>query len=185
MEADTEGMVGGDAAVGANMEVGVVVGGEGMMKEGTTEGAAMLEGDVVVEAGASVGEGIMKGEGAMMEDPPEAGTQEQQQTALPKGAYTSYEESRLSYANAGDVVLFFHAPWCPYCRAADNDINARLNEIPDGLLILKTDYDSATALKKKYGVTYQHTFVQVDAQGNMIKKWSSSQTLDAIVKEAL
>ena len=35
-------------------------------------------------------------------------------------------------------------------------------------------------LKKKYEVTYQHTFVQVDAQGNMIKKWSGGALADII-----
>jgi hypothetical protein len=37
---------------------------------------------------------------------------------------------------------------------------------------LKTDYDSNNELKKKYGVTYQHTFVQIDSNGNMITKWN-------------
>jgi hypothetical protein len=36
---------------------------------------------------------------------------------------------------------------------------------------LKTDYDSNIDLRKKYGVTSQHTFVQIDSSGNLIKKW--------------
>jgi hypothetical protein len=49
--------------------------------------------------------------------------------------------------------------------------------------ILKVDYDKETELKKKYGVTYQHTLVQVDKDGNLIKKWSGSPTLTKLVSE--
>jgi len=93
------------------------------------------------------------------------------------GSYETYDESKLSKANDGSVVLFFHAGWCPSCKTLDANINANVTEIPDGVTILKTDYDSNAELKKKYGVTYQHTMVQVDAEGNMIKKWSGGATL--------
>ncbi len=78
-------------------------------------------------------------------------------------------------------MLFFYASWCPYCRSAENDINKNLSQIPDGVYILKTNYDSEIALRQKYGVTYQHTFVQVDSSGNLIKKWSGSETLSDIL----
>lgn len=55
--------------------------------------------------------------------------------------------------------------------------------IPDGLTILKADYDIEKDLKKKYGVTYQHTLVQVDKAGNIIKKWNGSRNLDQIIDE--
>ncbi len=45
-----------------------------------------------------------------------------------------------------------------------------------------TSTDSKTPdLKKKYGVTYQHTLVQVDAAGNTIKKWSGGNTLSSVL----
>ncbi len=100
------------------------------------------------------------------------------------GSYESYDASKISMASAThDVVLFFRASWCPTCRAIDANIKANLKEIPVSLTILDVDYDKSTELKKKYGVTYQHTFVQVDAQGNLIKKWSGSPTLSALVSE--
>ena len=37
-----------------------------------------------------------------------------------------------------------------------------------------------TALRQKYGVTYQHTFVKVDKDGNQIKKASGLADLNAI-----
>jgi hypothetical protein len=50
-------------------------------------------------------------------------------------------------------------------------------KIKEGVTILDVNYDTATDLKKKYGVTYQHTLVQVDTKGNQIAKWQGSPTL--------
>lgn len=46
------------------------------------------------------------------------------------------------------------------------------DKIPENMVLMKTDYDTYTELKKKYGVTYQHTFVQVDENGNELTKWN-------------
>lgn len=99
------------------------------------------------------------------------------------GSYEAYSEPELEHAKDGTVVLFFKAPWCPTCRAVDSDIKAHLADIPPGVSILEVDYDSSDELKRKYGVTYQHTFVQVDAAGNLLKKWSGGLTLGSILKE--
>ena len=97
------------------------------------------------------------------------------------GYYEDYSVDKLERANEGDVVLFFHASWCPTCRSLDSDIVSNSKNIPSDVTILKTDYDSETSLKQKYGVTYQHTMVQVDADGNMIHKWSGSPTLASLL----
>jgi peroxiredoxin len=97
---------------------------------------------------------------------------DENETMMESGSYESYAPEKLARANEGDVVLFFRADWCPTCRAADADIRANLSDIPAGLTILDVDYDTATALKQKYIVTYQHTFVLVDAAGNQLAKWS-------------
>ena len=100
------------------------------------------------------------------------------------GTYESYDASKIAMASATHtVVLFFRASWCPTCIAVDKDIRANLKAIPASLTILDVNYDDSTELKKKYGVTYQHTFVQVDAQGNLIKKWSGSPTLASLVAQ--
>lgn len=102
-------------------------------------------------------------------------------TMSASGSYEAYAPEKLARAEQGNVVLFFHASWCPYCRAADEDISKNLSAIPKNLSILKVDYDSATALRQKYGVTTQHTFVAVDAKGNLIRTWQGSPTLADIV----
>lgn len=98
------------------------------------------------------------------------------------GSYISYDSSKIaSAAKNGNPVLFFHAGWCPTCRAANEDIVKNISSIPANLTIFKTDYDSSTELKKRYGVTKQHTFVQVDENGNKIKSWTGSSSLSEIV----
>jgi thiol-disulfide isomerase/thioredoxin len=99
-----------------------------------------------------------------------------------KGAtYEAYSPEKLANAEAGNVVLFFRAGWCPTCRTVDADIKANMNNIPANLTILDVDYDKSSDLKKKYGVTTQHTFVQVDSKGNLIKKWMGGSTLASVV----
>ena len=94
------------------------------------------------------------------------------------GSYKDYSAAEvLAEQAAGQkVVLYFYAPWCPFCRAADADFKANPDKIPAGVTVLKTLYDSETALKQKYGVTYQHTFVQIDNNGNQVTKWVSGDT---------
>jgi thioredoxin 1 len=93
--------------------------------------------------------------------------------AQTKGAYVEYSPAALATATQnGKAVLFFHAKWCPFCKSANAAFSSRESEIPSGVTVLKTDYDTEKDLKTKYGVTYQHTFVQVDAQGNMVTKWN-------------
>lgn len=105
-------------------------------------------------------------------------------TMMKAGSYEVYTPEKITLASpTHDVVLFFRASWCPTCKALDADIRTNLSKIPSNLTILYVDYDNLSDLKKKYGVTYQHTFVQVDKDGNLIKKWSGSPTLTALVAE--
>jgi thiol-disulfide isomerase/thioredoxin len=97
------------------------------------------------------------------------------------GTFEAYGSEKLTLAENGDVVLFFHAPWCPGCRGLEADINKNLSAIPENTHILKLDFDTETELRKKHGVTTQHTLVQVDAAGEKIAKWSGSNSLDALL----
>lgn len=97
-----------------------------------------------------------------------------------EGAYIDYSEDMLGKYE--HTVLFFHASWCPSCRATDTNLEAD-DVAGSGIGILKVNYDDSTELKKKYGVTYQHTFVSVDTEGNMIKKWSGSNDLEDIMEQ--
>lgn len=87
--------------------------------------------------------------------------------------YIDYSPAAFAAAaGATHRVLFFHATWCPFCKEANADFTAHLSQLPAGTVLLKTDYDREVELKKKYGITYQHTFVVVDAAGNELAKWN-------------
>jgi thiol:disulfide interchange protein len=66
--------------------------------------------------------------------------------------YTDYDELKVSEALASGqkVALFFHATWCPTCKALEKSINAEISSIPTDTLIVKVDYDTSTEMKKKY-----------------------------------
>ena len=92
--------------------------------------------------------------------------------------YKDYDESLLGQNDT--TVLFFNASWCPSCRTADSNIAA---SGVDDILLLSVDYDTYTDLRVKYGVTAQHTFVQVGPDGELIEKWSGSNTIEDIYKK--
>ncbi|MBT4856688.1 hypothetical protein HON52_00690 [Candidatus Uhrbacteria bacterium] len=98
------------------------------------------------------------------------------------GLYADYDPEFLSVAVDGDVVLFFHATWCPSCRTLESDINTNIQSIPDDVVILQVDYDTETELRQKYGVTVQHTIVQVDENGDLISKWAGGSTLSGVLE---
>jgi thiol-disulfide isomerase/thioredoxin len=95
-----------------------------------------------------------------------------------------YDADKGTYAST-DVVLFFNAEWCSTCKKARDNIEASLASIPSGLTIVVVDFDTANDLRQKYGVTVQHTFVQVDADGNELAKWSGSVTADEIAQNTV
>lgn len=62
--------------------------------------------------------------------------------------------------SGASVLLHFHADWCPTCRSQQKALKV-LEEKGQlkGILVLTTDYDRETALKKSLKVTQQSTFV--------------------------
>ncbi len=156
--------------------------GDSMMKDDAMmdnhSGDAMMASDKMEKDGTMMesGEKMMKDDTMEKED-----NKMMESEKVSKGSYQEYSNDKLALANNGDAVIFFHASWCPTCRALDKDITKNLSTIPNGLTILKADYDSQIELRKKYGVTFQHTMVQVDASGNLINKWSGGNTLQSIV----
>jgi thiol-disulfide isomerase/thioredoxin len=81
--------------------------------------------------------------------------------------YTAYSEGVIG--NGQMSVLFFHAPWCPDCKKADNELTEIYSAGSAVVATYKVDYDSQTDLKTRYGVTNQHTFVVIDGQGNAVR----------------
>lgn len=102
-----------------------------------------------------------------------------------KGSYVNYSSSVLNESKEGKkIVLFFHAPWCPHCKATDDDIKSHLDQIPNNVVIVKADYDGETALKKTYGVTQQNTAVYLNTDASAKTKFSGFDTLSQLLKGA-
>jgi thiol-disulfide isomerase/thioredoxin len=95
----------------------------------------------------------------------------------------AYEADPVQFHEAGDVVLFFSAPWCPTCQASVNSLNA--DGVPKGLAVVQVDFDTATDLRQEYGVTVQHTYVQVDESGQELAKWTGSISGEDIAEQAV
>lgn len=107
-------------------------------------------------------------------------------TAAPQIAagYVEYSDDAIAQAE-GRVLLFFHAAWCPQCRSIEDDILE--DGVPEGLTIIKVDFDSRQDLRQQYGVTLQTTFVEVDAEGTELQKHVAydDPSLDAVVAAML
>ncbi|MFZ5438003.1 MAG: peroxiredoxin family protein [Patescibacteria group bacterium] len=92
------------------------------------------------------------------------------------GKYVVYGGEDLMTKDDGKRVLFFYANWCPTCQPVDAALIKA--DLPADLTVIKVNYNDTDtdntekALANKYGVIYQHTFVQIDANGEVIKKWN-------------
>lgn len=89
------------------------------------------------------------------------------------GAYVDYQPGIIEMTT-GTKILFFHAPWCPQCRKLEQSIQA--GKIPNGVTIIKVDYDSNQVLRQQYGVTIQTTLVRVDDNGALVKRYVAYDT---------
>ena len=100
------------------------------------------------------------------------------------GEYAEYSEDAV-LATSGTKLLFFHAPWCPQCRS----IEATIEEggLPENVTVFKVDYDSNQALRQRYGVTLQTTFVKVNDSGDKIDSYVAYEepTFASVERELL
>ena len=95
--------------------------------------------------------------------------------------YDQYQAFKDTYADS-KVVLFFNATWCPDCRAINEALTSDPGKIPAGTTVVSVDYDQHADLRQRYGVTMQHTFVQINSSGDKVRQWASTST-DGLLKE--
>ena len=118
------------------------------------------------------------------------GNAQDKDTTMEKSAssrYVEYSKAALYQAAAGRRVLYFYANWCPVCRPADANFKENASKIPEDVTVLRVNYNDTDTnqeekdLAKQYGITYQHTFVQIDGQGNLVTKWNGGQINELLV----
>lgn len=96
--------------------------------------------------------------------------------------YVPYSKAVYDDSKDKRRVLYFYASWCPTCRPADADFKKNSGKIPQDLVVIRVNYNDPQTdqeekdIAKKYGITYQHTFVQIDSQGKEVTKWNGGQT---------
>lgn len=183
----------GDAMMEKTTEAMEKPAGDAMMEK-TSEAMEKPAGDAMMEKTSDAmekpaGDAMEKHDDAMMHA--EATTQTQamaaEETKTMPGRYISYADYQAAQAAGnmtGKNVLFFNATWCPDCRAIHQALTANPQQIPDDVTIVSVDYDTNRDLRRKYGVTMQTTFVQVDAEGNKQGQWvatSPAGVFDKIV----
>jgi thioredoxin 1 len=95
--------------------------------------------------------------------------------------YVDYSKNALDNSSNNRRVLFFYASWCPTCKSADKSFTENISSIPDNVTLIRVHYNDPEAnqdekdLAKKYAITYQHTFVQIDSSGAEVAKWNGGQ----------
>ena len=95
-----------------------------------------------------------------------------------EGTYVPFSPEVLANSTNSKTVLFFYANWCPTCKPADASFTQNLTQIPADVTVIRVNYNDTETdqaekdLAKKYGITYQHTFVQIDANGSEVTKWN-------------
>ena len=103
-------------------------------------------------------------------------------TDLQEGTkYISYNSSVLTENASKRRILFFYANWCPTCRPADENFIQNEGRIPNDVVLIRVNYNDTDTdqdeedLAKKYGITYQHTFVQIDSDEQAVTKWNGGE----------
>jgi|CXWL01.1.fsa_nt_gi thiol-disulfide isomerase/thioredoxin len=113
---------------------------------------------------------------------PEDSVPESDQASLDQGPprYVVYDaEEYTALKGKKPLILFFHAPWCPLCRASDAAITAALGDLKGEITWYKVDYDTELALRKEFKITYQDTFIVLDASGKEVKRVNGVKSKDA------
>lgn len=95
--------------------------------------------------------------------------------------YLDYSKERLKNSSKENIVLFFHADWCSSCRSFEKQVLTE--KIPEDILILKVNYDKENELRRKYNIVTQTSFVLVDSDWNLKKRWIWWTWINSIIKK--
>ena len=98
-----------------------------------------------------------------------------------KNWYQNYSEDLVKNAWDKNKVLFFHADWCSTCNAFEKKVLSE--KIPNNILILKVNYDTNIKLKRKYNIVTQTSFVLIDKNGNLKKRWIWARDINDIINK--
>jgi methionine-R-sulfoxide reductase/methionine-S-sulfoxide reductase len=95
--------------------------------------------------------------------------------------YIEYSAEILKNAKQEFIVLFFHANWCPTCKAFEETVLTEV--IPENIVIMKVNFDTEAELRKKYNILSQTSFVIVDNKWNLRKRWIGARSITDIIEK--
>ena len=148
----------------------IVVGGAGVYVVKSRNVSESMDNNEIHET-----EIMMEEEGAMME---EEGAMEEGVMMESEDRYLVYSPEVFAAAEGTKQVLYFYANWCPTCGPADVGFMEGSDRIPEDMVVIRVNYNDTDTdqaekeLANKYEVTYQHTYVQLDEQGEVVTKWN-------------
>ncbi len=167
---------------------GILVANSQSGKSATTE-TAMTKDDAMKQDGAAMEKNdtsMVKDDAAMEKDAAMMKKDDTVSTDKNASSYLEYTGEALAGVTDKRRVLYFYASWCPTCRPADADLKANASTFPSDVVVIRVNYNDPETdqeekeLAKQYGVTYQHTFVQIDGQGQQVTKWNGGQTTELL-----
>lgn len=106
-------------------------------------------------------------------------------------SYVPFTQAAYDAAKASGqpTMLYFYATWCPICARQEPIIVDLFTagEIADyGIAALRVNFNDPDtdaderALADRFGVSYQHTFVLLDAQGTVVARINGHQTKEQL-----
>lgn len=69
------------------------------------------------------------------------------------------EAFNAAAAEGRTTLVFFHAPWCPVCKAQEPKVQAHLNTDARQVVAFKVDYDTNKELRHEMNVMKQSTLI--------------------------
>lgn len=100
-----------------------------------------------------------------------------------------YTAEALADAQKADkpVALHFHADWCPTCKAQEKVLQTLKSEPGLDLTVLVANYDTEKALKQRFNIRGQSTFVVLKGEkerGRVVGE-TSAAGIRTVLKTAL
>lgn len=110
-------------------------------------------------------------------------------------SYVPFTQAAYDAARASGqpTILYFYATWCPICARQEPIIVDLFggSEISDwGIAAFRVNFNDPQtdaderAIAEQLGISYQHTFVLLDASGKVVAKVNGQQTKEQL-KQAL